>query len=243
MGRPADAEPILRQAIADFTAAPDYEDRENSILHAMNDLGSCLLDLRRYSEAELVLARTVELKKAKLGPEHVWTLQSITNLAAALLRQDKMNEALPLFREAYEGTRRVSGDDDRLTLEAANNYAFALMKTSHWDDAARIYDFVVDHALSQYPNPQENVTVARFRGNYGDCLGHIGQCDKARQHLMAAYRVMLKKFGAGHVDTQKTIQKLVNHYELCGDDAKADEYRAQLIAPAKPDQRPAKKTP
>ena len=70
-----------------------------------------------------------------LGDEDPDTLQSASNLAEFLVRQDRLAEAAPLLREALEGRRAALGDAHPGTLRAARRRCEVLQRLGRSDDA------------------------------------------------------------------------------------------------------------
>ena len=67
----------------------------NNLAVAYQAAGKLDLALPLYEE-------TLELRKAKLGPDHPDTLTSMNNLAMAYQAAGKLDLALPLFEETLE---------------------------------------------------------------------------------------------------------------------------------------------
>jgi len=60
----------------------------------------------------------------------------------------------------------------------------------------------------------------------GDCLAETGQYDEAEQIILGSYGQLNEKLGPTHPRTKNAVGNLVKLYELSGNAAKADEYRA-----------------
>ena len=67
----------------------------------------------------------LKLRKAKLGPEHPDTLQSMNNLAVAYREAGKLDLALPLLEETLKLCRAKLGPEHPDTLISMNNLALA----------------------------------------------------------------------------------------------------------------------
>ena len=75
-----------------------------------------LLQLKRSAEAKSILRKVIPLARRVLGTEHHLTLSFRENHATVLLLEDsesgspdKVSEALGIFEEVHEITRRVCG--------------------------------------------------------------------------------------------------------------------------------------
>jgi hypothetical protein len=73
-----------------------------------------------------LLREAVAIRRAALPAGHRQTAQALGDLGRTLLAQDRADEAIPLFEEAYHMLRDGFGEDDERTvaarerLEAAN---------------------------------------------------------------------------------------------------------------------------
>jgi serine/threonine protein kinase/tetratricopeptide (TPR) repeat protein len=105
-------------ARADERVAQKFADRpliEASIRHA---LGQAYEEMGQFKKAEGHAARAVELRLARLGPEHVETIASQNTLGWDLTRQGKMKEAQALMATTYKTARKALGPERPETLQA-----------------------------------------------------------------------------------------------------------------------------
>jgi tetratricopeptide (TPR) repeat protein len=80
----------------------------------------------KYSEAEEMHQRTLELSERVLGNEHPWTLMSMSNLAVVLDSQGKYEEAEEMHRQTLELREKVLGKEHPSTLASIYCLAFLL---------------------------------------------------------------------------------------------------------------------
>src|SRR5262249_33287766 len=71
-------------------------------LMSMSDLGHVLGKEGHYASAEKLLRQTVEIQRRVLGPDHADTAASTYKLACLAARQDELDKALSLLREAVD---------------------------------------------------------------------------------------------------------------------------------------------
>ena len=89
------AEQFLNRALV---KAGDLGAAEQGI--TLNGLGELYRRQRRLEEAERYFTRSLELKEAAHGPDHVDVATTLANLGLVYLAQDRDAEALPLFERA-----------------------------------------------------------------------------------------------------------------------------------------------
>ncbi len=225
LGRAEDAERLLREALAGCQQVLGEENRRT--LSAMNNLGTLLHERGDLAEAERLLRRTVELRRKALGDDHAETLGALSDLAAVLFGRNEFVEAEQLWREAFDASARVLDEQDSLALTIGNNLARCLMKLDRVEEAEKILGDVVETASATLSRSDPNPAI--YRSTYGECLTRLGRYDKAEQQLKMAYNYLVKRLGATHAATRKTVQRLIDLYEQLGDAAKAEEYRARLL--------------
>ena len=80
---------------------------------------------------------TLELRKAKLGPEHPDTLASMNNLAVAYQAAGKLDLALPLFEETLKLRKAKLGPEHPDTLLSMDNLAWAYQAAGKLDRPCR----------------------------------------------------------------------------------------------------------
>lgn len=119
-------------ALQETNLGPHHPDA----VRAKVDLAGLRQEQGRYAEAEQ-LAK--EALAAWQGPQdHLIPLGAKNNLAATLVRTGRLQEALPLQREAVEGFRRVFGPGHEHTLGVTINFANMLGAQGDYAEAERL---------------------------------------------------------------------------------------------------------
>src|SRR5699024_6522183 len=89
----------------------------------------------RHADARRHAARSLDLRRSALGPEHPDTLTSAAYLAYFLLRLGRTQEALELNERTLEARRRVLGDEHADTLFSMNIQVYLLQDLGELDEA------------------------------------------------------------------------------------------------------------
>jgi eukaryotic-like serine/threonine-protein kinase len=117
-GRPADAEPIARAAMAARDRRlEDPGNREHGNTRFL--LGRILTDMGRAAEGEPLLRRAVEVWTKGFPVGHFVPAQARSALGANLLAQGKLQEAEPLIVESFPVVRKALGDGHLRTRQGA----------------------------------------------------------------------------------------------------------------------------
>jgi tetratricopeptide (TPR) repeat protein len=122
------------------------DDVEAVLIEGLKQRAAVLEASQQYQAAEAVLRKAREHAESKYGKEHQRTLLILTNLAHALVRQDKTSEeAIQLYNKALEGFGRNGlSETDGLVLSTRNNLAASLEYGGNYLEAKRQYERVLD---------------------------------------------------------------------------------------------------
>jgi tetratricopeptide (TPR) repeat protein len=131
LGRPTEAEPLLRRALAIFEAAlgPDHP----GVATRLSNLVELLRDTGRMSEAgtELLVRRALASSEAALGPDHPDVARDLNNLAELLQVTARPAEAEPLLRRALVISEVALGPDHPDVAHVLSNLAGLLRNLVH----------------------------------------------------------------------------------------------------------------
>ena len=114
---------LLAHAMGDYGTAVSFNEAVLSRLNsefgpehsetaiALNNLAHTYQSLARYSEAEPLIRRAIEIGEKTLGKDHPDVATRYNNLALLLSAQRKYDEAEPLYRRAIEIGEKALGND------------------------------------------------------------------------------------------------------------------------------------
>ncbi len=103
-------------------------------------LGQSLTALGETPDAIVVLKKSLETRKPRLGPDHPDTLQSLSGLAEAYGLAGKLDLAIPLYKEALKLKKAKLGPDHPETLQCMNNLALAYTYARKLDLAIPLHE-------------------------------------------------------------------------------------------------------
>ena len=113
----------LDHAVSAWNYASKYDEimKEFSMLpsHIIRELDNSV----RYEEAYLFGVKASKLLVRVLGPDHLYTLLTMNNIAGVFDNQGKYEEALKLYQEVLNKRKQILGDDHPDTLTTMNNIA------------------------------------------------------------------------------------------------------------------------
>jgi len=119
----------------------------------MSNLGSAYQSADRLAEALPLFEHVLEFSKAKLGPEHPETLNSMNNLANAYHSAGHFGQALQLYEQKWKLMTDRFGPDHQATLSAIGFLARAHLSAKDTEKALPLYDqFVNSHRKQSQPD-------------------------------------------------------------------------------------------
>ncbi|KAF2686316.1 hypothetical protein K458DRAFT_430168 [Lentithecium fluviatile CBS 122367] len=114
--------------------ADDKEDMLNQAEIRLK-IGWYLLLRGEFKAAEKVGRTCVEAREKALGPEHIGTLTSVSQLGSVLERQGKYEEAEAMHRRALKGYEKALGAEHPDTLTSMANLASTFWSQRQWHEA------------------------------------------------------------------------------------------------------------
>lgn len=195
-GRYADAEPLYQRALA-LVATLDDDEAEATLLHNLGGLCHARGD---FAAGEPSARRAVELREARLGPDHPATAADREAWGALLEGLGRLSEAEQAYTAALAAFEAHQGPD---SLEAASSRA-ALGSVQHGQGR-------LDEALASYRRalgirearlPPQHFDVALTMNNLAMLLHDRGAHEEARQLLGRALAIFTTALGPDHPHTQ-----------------------------------------
>lgn len=203
--RPAEAVPLRRRRLADFTASfgPD----EPATLMAAHELAAVLEDAGSLAEAITVYEGAVAGRERVLGKSHPDTIRSRNNLGYTYGRAGRVQESIDAYRRTLaEGTEA----DEVLRCTFRNNLADALHADGQNAESITLYERTLDI---------RNKLLGRFDGRTLTCA-HIlagvyadeDRYDRAAELLEWAADGRTRNHGPDHMETVASRHNLAAAY-------------------------------
>lgn len=172
----------------------------------MDLMGRVYYGLGLYSRSEVLLRRSVELRRHVSGPRHPDTAQSMHNLANALAALGKEGEARRLDLEVLDIRRRALGPDHPDTLRTMNSVAVDLVQEGRYTEALQLHQTVYQ-SRKRVLGPEHPNTLLSME-NLGNTLGRQGRYREAEELERGALAIKERTLGRDHPDTLRTLLHL-----------------------------------
>ncbi len=132
-------------ALAESAArCPPGGDLDRLMLRLQGSAAGLLTRLGDSAAQAIVIGeRVVAASERVLGPDHLQTLSSRSNLAAAYQVAGRLDEAIPLNEQVLAARERVLGLDHPETLKSRNNLGSAYRAAGRLDEAISLHEQVL----------------------------------------------------------------------------------------------------
>jgi serine/threonine-protein kinase len=204
------AEALLDSSVAAF--ARDTAGHARSLASALDVLGNLYQDQGRYPEAEAVYRRSLAIAEAAPSDDG-HRAEHLSNLATALTRQARLDEAEALLRRAVEAARAQFGSEHPTTATMLNNLGYVLGdegKLGEAEEALR-EALAIRRARFEPPHPDLATSV----NNVADILLRQGDVASAETLFRESLDMRKALYGERHpavaiglVNVAATIGKL-----------------------------------
>jgi tetratricopeptide (TPR) repeat protein len=182
-------------------------------------LGKSLMGLGEAFLAVEVHEKALATRKAKLGPDHPDTLQSMNDLAGAYSDSGQLAKALPLYEAALEKQKAKLGPDHPDTLATLNNLALAYKQNGQIAKAVPLYEETLEKQKAKL-GPDHPHTLMSMH-NLAAAYQARGQLAKAVPLCEETLAKRKAKLGPDHPDTLMTMNNLAEAYRASGQVGKA----------------------
>ncbi|MEZ5558721.1 MAG: serine/threonine-protein kinase [Pseudomonadales bacterium] len=193
--RPAEAEPLLRQALAmqnRVYGGPHPESDETR-----RQLAELLANQRQYDEAEALYKELIASREKMMGPDH-YELGSVWNSYGHLLAaRGETEKAIAAYEKMIDITRRSYGDVHPSLAAGYNNLAVLYRNREEFDKALENYQLCIDmqDAAELDPaHPNRSFPIAGL----GSVYLRLRQFDKAEAYLQQALALRRAAFDEEH---------------------------------------------
>ncbi|MEP6475252.1 MAG: serine/threonine-protein kinase [Gemmatimonadota bacterium] len=204
LGRSAEAEPVLREAVALFEQARGRDDAR--VGSALQPLAGTLIFNQKFTEAESVARRAVAIDEKEFGPTNPSTLSALRMMTSAMVESGRCRQAVPELQKmlALRGGALVESDPTLgVVLLQMGQCQAALGNPSAAEATLRDALAVRTRSLGS-----THWAVAQTESVLGTVLAQRGKKDEARQKLQEGYDGLKRELGADHMRTKQAEGRL-----------------------------------
>ena len=170
-------EQLLRRSLAQQESDPRTDPLETAI--TLSNLGYIVMREGRYTEAEPLMRKALEIDERKRAPIHEFIAIRLNNLAWLLHSTSRSAEAEPLMRRAMEINEHCFDKDSPKIANTANTLGLILQANNHLIEAEERLRQALEIRLQQFgrfhPETASSLT------NIGRVLFEAGRVKEAEQ--------------------------------------------------------------
>lgn len=194
---------------------------------ALNSQGEALYNQGKYSEAEPLFRKALEIRRATLGENHRDTGESYNNLAIIINTQGRYREAEPIYNKGLEIRRATLGENHPDTGESYNNIAFNLDDEGRYGEAEPLYRKALN--IRRAALGENHTDTAQSYNNVAYNLvvrGRYGAAEPLYRKSLDIFRAVL---GENHPDTATSYDNVANLLDLMGRHGEAEPLQRKAL--------------
>ncbi|REK03612.1 MAG: hypothetical protein DWQ36_19880 [Acidobacteria bacterium] len=230
------AEALGREAVG---LAERIEGEGPLLARSLDDLSVTLRARRSLEEAEQLVRRALDLRRAHLGEDHPEVATSELNLGVVLYLGERYEEAEALYRAALEKRLALQGELHLEVADVRNRLGIVLRLQDRYEEARTQYERV----LSIYRRllGDEHPLIATVLANLGFLEELRGDLVAARGHLERAVTMHRGTVGATHPELANSLENLARTLAELGEHQQATtaarealQIRSESLGPMHP---------
>jgi tetratricopeptide (TPR) repeat protein/predicted Ser/Thr protein kinase len=194
LGRPAEAEPLLRRSLESFEKAEGP--RHPDTAHSLMNLGHSLDDLGRHDEAGECYLRALEIHRESLGPRHPMVARTLGALGHVASAQDRLRDAEAYFREAAEIIEEIHGERHHEHGWSLADRAHIADELGQEEEAAELYARARE--IIEATMGPEHDSLAYVMMGEASALVELRRLDEAEPLVMRAGEILEERFEPDH---------------------------------------------
>ena len=177
-----------------------------------NDLAMCELKLNQHAAAEEHLRRSIAIKESQLGADHWECAVSVHNLGAALMGQQRYQEAevelqraMKLYQAKYERQQSTERDREAVQAIVASHLGQCYALMERWPDSVSSYQRAVaikQRTMGDHPSAAMDLT------QLGGVLLQSGQYSEAVSAFERVRAMAERMYGGEHTNVAVALHWL-----------------------------------
>jgi CHAT domain-containing protein/tetratricopeptide (TPR) repeat protein len=217
VGRDAEAEPMLKRAIAVMEKAVGLDSGE--IAPELTNLAALYQRQERYAEAEPMFKRALALREKSLPPGHPDIGQALNNLATQYEKTGRHSDSEPLFKRALALYEKAAGPEHPAVATLLNNLGQVEKAQGRYSEAEPLIKRSL--AIREKVLGRDHPDVARSLNNLADLYERQGRFADAGPLYQRALSIREQAVGPDHPDATASLNNLASFYQAEGRTADA----------------------
>jgi tetratricopeptide (TPR) repeat protein len=199
---------LLVQQAVNVGRAEDLSDHPH-IATQLNNLAEAYDKQGRYSEAESLYLRVIQIRKTQLGADHLDTAASLDNLAFLYYSQERYAEAEPLLQQILQIRETQLGAAHPDTADTRLGMASLYYEQGRYSEAELLYQSLLS---TQEQLGNEHPTVVRCLNDLASLYQNQERYSEAEPLYLKVIEIRKTQLGADHLDTATSLNNLALLY-------------------------------
>ena len=203
-GKYADAEPLLRRALAirELALGPEHPD----LALSLNSLALLFHARGEYAKAEPLYRGSLAIREKAFGADHPAMATALYNLGELYHAQGRYAEAEPFYRRSLEIREKVFGPEHPEVARSLGGLAGFYHDSGNYAQAEPLYRRSL--AIREKTLGQEHPAVAQTLNNLGQLYRAQGQYAKAEPLFSRALSIWETTLGSAHPTVAKSLTNM-----------------------------------
>ena len=193
----------------------------------MNAQGETLYAQGKYTEAQALWEKALEIRRRLLTDNHPDTAESYNNVAANLVAHGKYDQAQPLLEKALEIWRRLLTDDHPNTAQGYNNAAYNLQDQGKYAQAQPLVEKALE--INRRLLTDDHPETATSFNNVAYNLFAQGRYAAAQPLYEKALEIRRRLLSDEHVETAVSYHSLAFNLTAQGKYAQAQPLHEKAL--------------
>lgn len=194
-------------------------------------IGKTFISLGRYDEAELVLTRSLDIRRHSLPAMHLDIALNLGDLGDALTAQGKYADAEVLYREALGIERKSLPSADAKLAPCLNNLANLLVARNHSTDAEPLFREAIQ--IGRGAGPAGTEALLDSLNGLSMTLAEQRKASEAEMVRREALEVARRSLPAGHPLLATILKTLADTLQQRGNQSEAEPLYQESLAIAR----------
>ena len=186
----------------------------------LNNLGELFIIQKKYSEAEALFEKSLEINKNTLGEKHKNYIFSLNNLGELFIIQKKYSEAEALFQKSLEINKNTLGEKHKDYIFSLCNLAILNEKQGKYNEAETL--FIKALEIGKETFGEKKLDYAKLLNELASLYEDKGDYQKAEPLYLESLEIYKNELGKNDIKYPTIINNLGYLYFEKGDYQKAE---------------------
>ncbi|MGD9683550.1 MAG: tetratricopeptide repeat protein [Candidatus Obscuribacterales bacterium] len=204
LGRPAEAEPLLRRVLAIQERLLPADSLETA--RTLSNLSECLRQQGKLEEAEKLIRRSLPIVEKQLGSDDLAASVVLNNLSMILLDQCRYDEAEELMKRSLAIRQTRLGAEDKAVATVLNNLATLNYRQGRYNEAESLFRRAL--AIWEKTPGKDHPDYALGLSNLAAVLRDQGNLEQAEKLYRQALAIQEATLGAESAPVATTLSNI-----------------------------------